>query len=425
MINQVFKVIKGRKLRAMLTSGLRDLDAKELKSLCLTQLEGMSKRRIKYILAGREMDESSATDDSEEEDDDEQLEQDDQGMASGPLVDDIQTSLLNRKTPDDEAKEDISEQATQALEFTMERPATRAEPKKKKSFVLHNSETEQSDRTVVAESKSGKGRPSRGRRSLTDHYVTTEPKKVEEKSRGNSTCSKVEVLMKKVNVSPEVAKVSPRKSQRSKSINIKEENNVKKTTLNTDKTDEEEVSETAEAETRTKEAALHSDELSKPDRKSKRGAPKDEIKKEDLPDKEGEDRPVARKSRRGKSSEAKSVNSDIPARKESPLKQTRSKSKDVIQKVETISARPGRNTRKSGKTEVKKENTDEPVNERKGRRVQQKPVKTHEIEIDSKQEIKSENITYTYKQCCGSANYQKENIVNISSSSRPTAKCLA
>ena len=136
-------------------------------------------------------------------------------------------------------------------------------------------------------------------------------------------------------------------------------------------------------------AALHSDELSKPDRKSKRGAPKDEIKKEDLPDKEGEDRPVARKSRRGKSSETKSGNSDIPARKESPLKQTRSKSKDVIQKVETISARPGRNTRKSGKTEVKKENTDEPVNERKGRRVQQKPVKTHEIEIDSKQEIKS------------------------------------
>ena len=109
MINQVFKVIKGRKLRAMLTSGLRDLDTKELKSLCLTQLEGMSKRRIKYILAGREMDESSATDDSEEEDDDEQLEQleqDDQGMASGPLVDDIQTSLLNRKTPDDGAKEE-------------------------------------------------------------------------------------------------------------------------------------------------------------------------------------------------------------------------------------------------------------------------------------------------------------------------------
>lgn len=53
MLNQVFKVIKGPKLKAMLTSGLRDLDTKELKALCLTQLEGMSKKRIKYILAGK------------------------------------------------------------------------------------------------------------------------------------------------------------------------------------------------------------------------------------------------------------------------------------------------------------------------------------------------------------------------------------
>jgi hypothetical protein len=52
MVAQVFKVIKGHKLKAMLTSGLRDLDRDELKSLCLTQLEGMSKKRIKYILAG-------------------------------------------------------------------------------------------------------------------------------------------------------------------------------------------------------------------------------------------------------------------------------------------------------------------------------------------------------------------------------------
>jgi len=52
MINQVFKVIKGPKLRAMLTSGLRDLDIKELKARCLTQLEGMSKKRIKWLLAG-------------------------------------------------------------------------------------------------------------------------------------------------------------------------------------------------------------------------------------------------------------------------------------------------------------------------------------------------------------------------------------
>merc|ERR1719414_1239722 len=98
MINQVFKVIKGRKLRAMLTSGLRDLDTKELKSLCLTQLEGMSKRRIKYILAGREMDESSATDDSEEEDEDLEQVDNDQSMA-GPLLNDIQDSLLKKDEP--------------------------------------------------------------------------------------------------------------------------------------------------------------------------------------------------------------------------------------------------------------------------------------------------------------------------------------
>ena len=98
MINQVFKVIKGRKLKAMLTSGLRNLDTKELKSLCLTQLEGMSKRRIKYILAGREMDESSATDDSEEEDEDLEQVDNDQSMA-GPLLNDIQDSLLKKDEP--------------------------------------------------------------------------------------------------------------------------------------------------------------------------------------------------------------------------------------------------------------------------------------------------------------------------------------
>lgn len=54
MINQVFKVIEGPKLKAMLTSGLRDLDLKELKALCLTQLEGMSKKRIKFILVGKD-----------------------------------------------------------------------------------------------------------------------------------------------------------------------------------------------------------------------------------------------------------------------------------------------------------------------------------------------------------------------------------
>ena len=52
MINQVFSVIKGAKLAAMLTSSLRELELEELKTLCLDQLEGMSKKRIKCILAG-------------------------------------------------------------------------------------------------------------------------------------------------------------------------------------------------------------------------------------------------------------------------------------------------------------------------------------------------------------------------------------
>ena len=273
----------------------------------------------------------------------------------------------------------------------MGRPASKAEPKKKKSFVLHKPETDQSDSTVVAESKSSKGRPSRSRRSLTDH-VPTEPEKVEKKSRGKSTGSKVEGLVKKVIVSPDVAKVSPRKGQRTKPINIKEEKNEKQSTFNTDKTKGDEVSETAKADTRTQEAALNSDRLTKPSRKSKRGAPKEELKKEDLPDKEEEERPVARNSRRGKSSEAKSLDSDNPFRKESPLKPTRSKNNEVTERVETISARPGRNAGKSCRTQVKLENIDEPVNERKSRKVQQKHVKTLEKPEDAKQEIKSEII---------------------------------
>ena len=93
MINQVFKIIKGPKLRAMLTSGLRDLDTKELKELCLTQLEGMSKKRIKYILGGRDMDESSATDESDGDEIDEEIEAE-KSMAAPALVNIIQPTLL-------------------------------------------------------------------------------------------------------------------------------------------------------------------------------------------------------------------------------------------------------------------------------------------------------------------------------------------
>ncbi len=45
-------VIKGPKLRAMLTSVLKDLDPEDLKELCLNQLMGMSRKRIKCILRG-------------------------------------------------------------------------------------------------------------------------------------------------------------------------------------------------------------------------------------------------------------------------------------------------------------------------------------------------------------------------------------
>ena len=53
MIRQVFSVIKGKKLRAMLPPFLADLDVEDVKALCLEQLMGMSKQRIRltfYIL---------------------------------------------------------------------------------------------------------------------------------------------------------------------------------------------------------------------------------------------------------------------------------------------------------------------------------------------------------------------------------------
>ena len=47
MIRQVFSVIKGKKLRAMLPPFLADLDVEDVKALCLEQLMGMSKQRIR------------------------------------------------------------------------------------------------------------------------------------------------------------------------------------------------------------------------------------------------------------------------------------------------------------------------------------------------------------------------------------------
>ena len=48
MIRQVFSVIKGKKLRAMLPPFLADLDIEDVKALCLEQLMGMSKQRIRF-----------------------------------------------------------------------------------------------------------------------------------------------------------------------------------------------------------------------------------------------------------------------------------------------------------------------------------------------------------------------------------------
>ncbi len=45
-------MIRGAKLRAMMTSALRDLDLDDLKELCLEELEGMSRKRIRCILRG-------------------------------------------------------------------------------------------------------------------------------------------------------------------------------------------------------------------------------------------------------------------------------------------------------------------------------------------------------------------------------------
>ena len=50
MIRQVFSVIKGKKLRAMLPPFLADLDVEDVKALCLEQLMGMSKQRIRLTL---------------------------------------------------------------------------------------------------------------------------------------------------------------------------------------------------------------------------------------------------------------------------------------------------------------------------------------------------------------------------------------
>ncbi|GFG36386.1 hypothetical protein Cfor_01761 [Coptotermes formosanus] len=64
MINQMFSVIKGSKLRAMLPPILKDSTIDELKSQCLDELLGMSSKRIHSVLEGRELETSSDSDEA-------------------------------------------------------------------------------------------------------------------------------------------------------------------------------------------------------------------------------------------------------------------------------------------------------------------------------------------------------------------------
>ncbi|GAB6022191.1 caspase activity and apoptosis inhibitor 1 [Chamberlinius hualienensis] len=67
LVEQVFKSVwKDNQWQTLVPDILRDLSLDELKKLCVLQLEVMSKKRIKKILAGEEMESSSGTDDSDE-----------------------------------------------------------------------------------------------------------------------------------------------------------------------------------------------------------------------------------------------------------------------------------------------------------------------------------------------------------------------
>ncbi|XP_071501784.1 uncharacterized protein [Diadema antillarum] len=64
LISQAFRAIKGSQLDAMVPDILKNVPLVELKRLCLNQLEGMSRKRIKCVIAGTEMQSSSDSDES-------------------------------------------------------------------------------------------------------------------------------------------------------------------------------------------------------------------------------------------------------------------------------------------------------------------------------------------------------------------------
>merc|ERR1712166_1655963 len=85
------------------SSGLRSIPHQELKALCLKQLEGMSKKRIKNVLVGREMEDSSATDEDSEDENQNGDEIEGGSMAGRSLGDNIKSAILN-KSPKSRAK---------------------------------------------------------------------------------------------------------------------------------------------------------------------------------------------------------------------------------------------------------------------------------------------------------------------------------
>uniref|UniRef100_A0A915KA73 Uncharacterized protein n=1 Tax=Romanomermis culicivorax TaxID=13658 RepID=A0A915KA73_ROMCU len=70
MVRQMFHAVPARHLNAILPDVLKDVSIKELQKLCVEQVEVMSKKRIRYTLAGKEMTSSSGTEDSTSSEDD-------------------------------------------------------------------------------------------------------------------------------------------------------------------------------------------------------------------------------------------------------------------------------------------------------------------------------------------------------------------
>nr|CAB3227311.1 caspase activity and apoptosis inhibitor 1 [Phallusia mammillata] len=67
LMDQVFEIVKGPKLGAMLPEILKNISPEELKQRCLGQLEVMSSKRINHVLAGEVMSSSSGTDSSDDD----------------------------------------------------------------------------------------------------------------------------------------------------------------------------------------------------------------------------------------------------------------------------------------------------------------------------------------------------------------------